>query len=423
LDELIRLRQRLDWLENAKTPIDSQSTHDVIYDGGWMLRPRDASATPFQMRIGLHSQFRYTNFGSDIDSFVDAAGNATSIRDRNDFDINRGRLVFDGFVFDEDVGYYVNIDFNTVSPSPIQLLLSWISFRCSDALTLYLGLGKLPGSWEWEQSSRFPLGIERTLATTFFRPSISAGLWATGSFAESVFYRAMIADGFNTFSLRAAELDTNFAYSTLWWWEPLRRWNDEEFGVGFSDHEHHRKPSVRLGHGLTQNTNDETFLDSPGPEQTVIRLSDGTRLVTPDALQAGETVGSFDQWLYTIHAGVKFRGWSLSSEGFFRWLRNIQSVDGDDLRSLFDSGFFVQAGAFVVPERVELFARTSEVHGDFGQGRELSAGLNWYLFSTRSARGTIEITELEDSPAQQSRTAFVAGGNGTIVQAQLWTFF
>lgn len=416
--EVWSLQSRLQQLESTHAAENDLSTHAVVYDDGWMLAPRDINATPYQMRIGLHNQFRYTNFSADESLFVDAAGNVSDVRERSDFDINRGRLVFDGFAFHKDLGYYVNIDYNTVSSIPIQLLMSWISFECSEALTIYMGLGKLPGTWEWEQSSRFPLGVERTLATTYFRPSISAGIWATGSFFDSLHYRAMVADGFNTVSLRAAELDTNFAYSTLWWWEPL-----EEFGVGFSDLEDHQHPAIRVGHGLTQNTNDDTFLDSPGPEQTVIRLSDGSLLVTPDVLVAGETVGAFDQWLYTVHAGMKFRGWCLSGEGFFRWLRNIQSIDGDNLGSIFDSGYFAQLSKFVVPNRLEAYGRTSYVLGDFGDGRETACGINWYLFGARSARATLEIAELRDSPADQSRTAFVAGGSGTIVQAQLWTFF
>lgn len=424
IDRINNLELRLWELEHGSEEIQdpsvasSAATHSVQYDAGWKLAPNDVDATPFQMRVGLHNQFRYTNFQADQPTFTNAAGDTIDIRDRNDFDINRGRLVFDGFAFHEDLGYYVNIDYNTVSSSPIQLLLSWISFDFCDALKLHAGLGKVPGSWEWQQSSRYPMGIERTLATTFFRPSISAGVWATGSFYDSIFHRTMVSDGFNTFSLRAAELDTNFAYSTLWWWEPL-----ESFGDGFSDVEMHDTPAIRIGHGLTQNSNDETFADSPGPEQTVVRLTDGTRLVSEGALAAGETVGSFDQWLYTVHAGVKWRGWSVSGEGFFRWLRNIKSVDDDDLGSLFATGFYAQASKFVFPKRLELYSRTSHVDGKFGHGREISAGLNWYLFESRSARATFEVADLRDSPAEQSRTAFVAGGSGTLIQAQLWTFF
>ncbi|MEM9585689.1 MAG: porin [Planctomycetota bacterium] len=394
------------------------ATHYPVYDTGWTLRPFDAECHPFELTVGLHNQFRYTAFDRAAETSIDSAGNTRFIPNRNDFDINRGRLVFSGYAFDQDLGFYANIDYSTVASNPIQLLLSWMSFRLSDQFTLYAGLGKVPGTWEWQQTSRYTMGADRTLATTFFRPSITAGLWAIGDVTERLHYQALVGDGFNTFSLRAAELDTRLAYSGLVWWEPMG-----EFGVGFSDLEDHQSLALRLGHGLTQTTNESSPTDQPGPEQTVIRLTDGTRLVEPGALAAGVTVNAFDIWLYTAHLGIKYRGFSFSSELFLRWLRNLQGTGGTSLPSLFDQGFFVQASKFVVPKRVELFARGSQVHGDAGTGDELSAGVNWYLFEERSARFTFDVTSIDDSPAQQSRTGYVAGGSGTLLRAQLWTFF
>ena len=42
------------------------------------------------------------------------------------------------------------------------------------------------------------------------RSQITAGISAEGALTDSLFYHAMIGDGFNTFTLRAAELDANF---------------------------------------------------------------------------------------------------------------------------------------------------------------------------------------------------------------------
>ena len=61
--------------------------------------------------------------------------------------------------------------------------------------------------------------------------------------------------------------------------------------------------------------------------------------------------------------------------------------------------------------------------GNFGTGSEVAAGLNWHLFEKRSARLTLDVTDVRDSPAEQSRTGYVAGETGTLVRMQLWTFF
>ncbi|MGI9326381.1 MAG: hypothetical protein ACR2PZ_14260, partial [Pseudomonadales bacterium] len=263
----------------------SQGTHYVTYDNGWAVRPRSSSRTPFELQFNFHDQFRYTGFDRSVNSFTDSAGNTFLINNRNDFDINRGRLVFSGYAFDPKLTFYANIDYNTVAVNQVQPLLSWISYRFSEGFTLSGGLGKVPGGWEWEESSRHTLGAERTMATTFFRPSITAGIWAQGKLSEKLYYRALIGDGFNTFTLRASELDTNFVYSGLVWWEPL-----DEFGVGFSDLQRHENLSLRFGQAFTYDRSEGDPTGEPGPEQTLIRLSDGTRLVEPGALAPGVTV-------------------------------------------------------------------------------------------------------------------------------------
>ncbi len=393
-------------------------THFVTYEQGWTLRPYQPAATPFELKMELHNQFRYTLFDSQGAVPPDAAGNPRVVSDRNDFDINRGRVVFNGYAFDPALGYYVNIDYSTVANDSIQPLLAWISFEMSDRLKFYMGLGKVPGGWEWQQTSRYTLGVDRSLATTFFRPSISAGVWANGSLTDQLHYTAFIGDGFNTLTLRAADLDTQLVYSVLSWWEPLG-----DFGVGFSDVESHETLALRIGHALTTTRNESAPDQAPGPEGTVIRLSDGTRLVEPGALRPGESVNAFDIWLYTVHAGLKRRGVSISAEYYFRWLREMEGTLGGEFQSLFDHGYFVQSSAMVVPESLEVFVRGSQVIGSHGSGDEVSVGLNWYLFGKRNARATFELTDINDSPAQQSRTGYVAGGSGTLFRAQLWTFF
>lgn len=393
-------------------------SHYVVYDGGWVLRPYDVEASPYELQINLHNQFRYTGFGPSKPTFTNSAGVTVPIEDRNDFDINRGRLVFSGYAFDPKLRFYANIDYNTVSETPIQLLMSWATFAYSDAFNLHAGLGKVPGTWEWLETSRYTLGADRTMATTFFRPSMTAGVWIDGEVGEGVFYRGLIGNGFNTFSLRAGELDSNLAYSGMVWWEPLG-----SFGVGFSDLEYHETPVVRVGNAMTYTHNDRGSSGDPGPEQTVIRLSDGTRLVEPGAIAPGVTVNEFDISLYAIHGGVKYRGICISAEYFLRWLTALRGTGPLPIDSLFDHGYFVQGGFFVVPQRLELFSTGSYVTGDYGAGSQIGGGANWYLKGRRGSRFTLDVGYLDRSPAQQDRTGYVAGASGTLVRLQFWSFF
>jgi hypothetical protein len=120
---------------------------------------------------------------------------------------------------------------------------------------------------------------------------------------------------------------------------------------------------------------------------------------------------------------VKYRGCSLSGEYFLRWLTDIQGNGAISDDALFDHGFFVQAGAFVVPKSLELFGRGSAVIGPFGSGSEIGGGVNWYVSQQSNWRFTGDIAYIHDSPAQQDRTGFTAGASGTLLRFQMWTFF
>jgi hypothetical protein len=393
-------------------------THGIVYDDGWILRPLDSQHTPFELKFNFHNQFRYTGFANQEPAVVNAAGATVPTPPRSDFHINRGRFIFSGYVLDPLLEFYTNIDYNTVSDRQIQVLMAWIRHPFSPAVNVAYGLSKVPGTWEWLESARFTLGAERSLATTFFRPSMTAGIWADGELPAAWHYHVLVGNGFNTLGLNSTQLDTNFVYSGMLWWEPAG-----PFGDGFSDFEAHDCPVVRLGQALTADRHGPDPTGQPGPEQTVVRLSDGTPIVEPGALAPGVTVNQFDLTLYAIHAGLKYRGFSLSGEYFFRWLTNIQASGPIPDDALYDHGFFIQAGDFIIPQSIEVFGRASAVFGPFGDGVEIGAGANWYVLQQPNWRFTADIACIDDSPAQQDRTGFTAGGSGTLFRIQMWTFF
>ena len=220
------------------------------------------------------------------------------------------------------------------------------------------------------------------------------------------------------FSLNDPQLDANHAYSAMSWWEPRG-----DFGQGFSDFEYHRSAVVRLGHAFTYARQGGERLGEPQAEQTFVRISDGTRLAETGALAPDVTVKEFDLALYTVHTGLKRRGFSFAAEHFFRWIRHIRADGPIPVESLFDYGFMIQAGQFVVPQCVELYARGSAVYGSYGDGTEIGGGLNWFPKRTPNWRFTFDVTRLYDSPAEQNQAGLVAGASGTLFRVQFWTLF
>jgi hypothetical protein len=147
-------------------------------------------------------------------------------------------------------------------------------------------------------------------------------------------------------------------------------------------------------------------------------------LVDADALVAGATVDGFDVYLYALDAAAKWRGFSLNGEYFFRWVESIEAgaalVPDDDL---FDHGFFVEAGYFVIPERVELNVRTSQIFGDFGDAAEYAGGVNWFVRGTHNYKVTLDLTDVQRSPISNSGPNYRAGDDGLMLRSQVQAAF
>ena len=407
--------------EEPPTPIDNDtewigSRFRADYDDGFAILPRDPGQTPFSLRIRNQNMFRYDGFSRAEPSWTDSAGSIVPITNSNYFGIPRGRLIFSGDALLPRLSYLLNIDYNSVTNQPIGFRAFWLSHRFSQALELSVGQSKVPGSREWIESAFAPLqSADRTMATTFFRPSLSQGVWITGEPLDGLFYHAMVANGVNTLNLLPEALNNRFAWAGSAWWEP---WGD--FGRGYSDLQDHQEGAIRLGGCYTYALGSGSQSASDAVENSPIRLSDGTIITTPGALAPGVTLLSYDISLAAIDLAWKYRGLALSSELYFQDLLDFRATGPLPIGSTSAFGGFVKAGYFVVPRETELYARTSYVTGAYGSGTEWGGGFNrFFLPGKDNLFFTLDAAWLESSPAGQNRTGFVAGQTGLLIRAQI----
>ncbi len=144
------------------------------YDNGFAILPNDPEATPFSLRIRNQTMFRYDGFARAERFWTDSAGTQRQTTTSNSFGIPRGRLIFSGDALLPRLSYLLNIDYNSVTNQPIGFRAFWLSYRFRKALELYVGQSKVPGSREWIESAFVSLqSADRTMASTFFRPSLS----------------------------------------------------------------------------------------------------------------------------------------------------------------------------------------------------------------------------------------------------------
>ncbi|HVS17058.1 MAG TPA: porin [Planctomycetota bacterium] len=384
------------------------------YDKGFYIRSADPS-NPFALRINGRMQFRYTGVAPDSETYDNlgtaASGSPIDLKARNDFEIERGRLEFRGTGFDPNLHFYINIDADTDDAHRAVFHDFWFNYEFNDAFDLHAGKAFVPGSREWLGGSTSTHLIDRSMATTFFRPDRSLGVWASGEPLEDLHYRAMVGNGFQTTDLDFDEINDDLMFSGSAWWEP-----SGDFGGGYADLKAEEHLRTRFGTSLTYARENGINGDGdPVAESSFLRLDDGTRLTSLG-------VDHFDLTLLAVDAALKHSGFSLHGEGYYRWVGDIGPTAAapggfpDDSNESY--GGYVGVGYMLVPETFDVQVRYSTVQGDFHDSYEYAAGVNYYLDGTHANKLSLDVTDLDGSPTSNSAPGFTIGQDGLMVRLQ-----
>ncbi|NBW97144.1 MAG: hypothetical protein EBR28_10540 [Planctomycetia bacterium] len=375
---------------------------------------------PFAMALGGYMQLRWFEFARDATEWTDAAGMVRPIENINTFNINRFLLSFHGHVLDERLVYNFAL-FGTTNVGirsgvvPIGLL----GWKFDEAATVGGGMTIVPGSREWVDTTPWTLGVDRSMANTFFRPGFSPGVASIGSlFDKTLHYQAGVWNAIDGGTSGVLRRGTSMAWAGNTWWEPLG-----PFGLGASDMEHHDAPVIRLGCSGVYAPTYALPIPGANPEDTIVRLSDGTPLAEDDALGPSTRVNRFLYQLATVDAAWKWRGVGLFGEYYWRLLDDFRGTGTFSRSSIFDQGGVGYLSWCFVPRTYEAYARSSFVTGPYGTGQEYGGGLNWYLKRSRQARLTLEAIYMNKNPAQNFLYPYRAGYTGTAIQTQMFVMF
>lgn len=377
---------------------------------------RGSPEKPFELRADAWAEARYIDFAESEATWTDSTGATLPVRGIQSIEMTRNIITLSGYAIDPNLQYSAFIFSSTATNQVVGI--GWINYKFSDAFDVRAGSFQVPGTREWTESVRYTLGVERSMATTFFRPNVSPGIWFQGNLGKQLYYTVMLANSFNRASQGIERLSNSKALGMTSWWDPT-----SDYGAGPSDMEGHETPSLRLGSSMFFSEEDNQAFGAGGglsyPEDTILRLSDGTPLFRPGALGPGIQLASARVNLWALDAGVKYRGWSVSGEYLLRELNGFEGSPTQPAQSsIFDHGGLLQVGAMVIPRYLEAYARTSCVTGPFGDGSEYGGGLNWYPYENRDCRFTAEVLQISDSPAQNILTGYRAGASGTLFQVQ-----
>ena len=390
---------------------DAKSSN-VDYKKGFILSSKKGDDF-FSLKINGRLQARYVAFTRDDETFEFDNGTTGTQSNRSDFEIERARIEFSGNVGSPNLEFYINIDADTDDNHEAIFHDFWFNYNFAPEFNLYFGKAFVPGSREWLDGSTSAHLADRSLATSFFRPDRSIGIWSIGKIANAVNYRTMVSNGFITTDLSPSEVDNEFTYSTTFWGDIIG-----DYGKGRADLSYHEDVAVRLGASFTYSPVGDNIRGEPLDEAGAIRLSDGTRLDSLGALADGVTISEYDIFLYAIDLSAKYRGFSLNSEAYYREITSIQADGLVPETSYDDVGAYADIGYFLIPGSLEAVLRYSFIDGDIADSAEYAGGINYYINGTHKNKLTLDVAKLEDSPVSNSGPNFRVGDDGVMYRLQ-----
>jgi hypothetical protein len=370
-----------------------------------------------ELDFGLTTYVRYLNQMDLEETYTDSFGRTSTIDRREEIQLNKVSLNFKGWMFDEAFRYLLFIwTANATQGQSAQVAVAgFLSYNFNEHFTLAGGVGALPSTRSTMYTYPNWLRVDnRTVADEFFRGSYTNGIWAQGEIANNLYYRAMVGQNLSILGVDAGQLSSGLnTYSGSLWWMPTTG----EYGpaMGWGDFEEHRNLATLFGASYTRSREDaESQPNVNAFENSQLKLSDGTRLFQPNAFNTGGQILEATTQMFSMNAGMKYRGWSFDAEYYRRRIDHFSSTGIIPVDELNDSGFQVQASVMAIPQTLQVYASGSKIFGEYGDPYDGALGMNWFPFKRREVRANLQGLYLNRSPVGYLSVPFALGGTGWV---------
>jgi len=399
--------------EGAIKPTTEKEAPDYVPNAGFKLYDGDKG----QIYMRLFAYVRYLDQQGLDPSYTDYFGNAHSVKQRQDVQLNKFFLPFSGWFLWPQFRYYLYVwSTNASQGEPAQVVGAGnISYNFNRFITLGGGITSLPSTRSTEGQFPYWLGVDdRITSDEFFRGSYTSGVWLKGEITTTLKYMAMIGNNLSTLGVSASKLDNKLdTTSVSLQWLPTTG----EFGLygTFGDYDYHEQLATRVGVHYTQSTEDKQ--SQPGTEDvenSQIRLTDGSNIFTPSLFAPGVAVNRVHYAMSSLDGGIKYHGLSLEAEYYRRTLSDFEGVNVAGIGNIDDHGYQVQASAMLMREILQTYIGGGEIRGHYGNGSELRVGVNYYPMKTRGLRVNAEWVRLSHCPVGYTAVPYPVGGNGDV---------
>ena len=364
------------------------------------------------LNLSVYGLIRYMNQMPGDQTYRDHLGRERQVEARNDINWHRTFLWASGFFWDPRFRYTISVW--SLPTTEQTLVFGLVRFVAAKAFTVGAGIGpnltarSMQGSWPFWASS------DRQMAEEFYRGGFSSAFYITGEPLDRINYTASVNRSLSQLGITAINDNRSFSYSASVWWMPTTG----EFGPrgGFGDLEDHQEVATRVGMSACRAEEGRYAPVDQPPRHGQLKLSDGVNPFETGALAEGVTVHQLDYGEVAVDAGLKYRGLSLQAEYGLRRLSNFEATGPVPEDSIFDHGFFAQAGYMVVKKRLGLYTTGSLIFDEFDrQPWELSGGASYYPSGSRNLRLNLHYIHVEKSPTGSSFGFYTAGQSGDTI--------
>jgi hypothetical protein len=320
---------------------------------------------------------------------------------------------FTGYLYTPKLTYMATVW--TVTTTQQTLVYGNINYKFNEHFTA--GIGIVPNACVRSLQGPFPFfsSTDRTMAEDAIRGGFTNGVFLSGEIVPKLRYTAVLGNNLSILGVKAANLTRHFSKSISINWMPTTG----EFGPrgGNGDFEHHEKLATRFGASYCHSRENRfNNTGTPSPDNTQVRMSDGGLFFETGALATGVTVIEADFDLTSVDIGLKYKGFALHTEFYYRTLSKIRADGPVPLSVITDKGYTAQVLYMAIPKKLAIYGINSMLIDEFKVNPwEAGLGVNIYPSKTRSWRINLQGVYVNRSAAGGTFGLYTTGQTGTIL--------
>ena len=363
------------------------------------------------LNLSLYAMARWVDQMPGEDTWYDHRDSLRIFDGRNDIYWHRVMLWFTGFLGTPKLTYMATVW--TVTTTQQTLVYGNIMYKFNDYVKV--GIGITPNNCVRSLQGPFPFftSTDRTMAEDGLRGGFTNGIFAMGQITPTLRYSIVLGNNLSILGIKASNLTRHYSKSISLSWMPTTG----EFGPrgGNGDLEYHKKIATRFGASYCHSRENRfNNTGTPAPDNTQVRLSDGVLFFETGALAPGVTVVEANYDIVAVDLGLKYKGFALHTEMYYRTLSKMNADGPLPLSSIIDKGYTLQALYMAIPKRLCIYGVNSMVIDEFNRNPyEIGGGVNIYPLKTRSWRINLQAMYLYKCAAGGTFGLYTAGQTGT----------